>query len=97
MWDGQSSIHCSFQGPEYFIPGGGPGQTGVQVAGKRSRLAVDALYVKLLARHLHLALVHLIQTKLIQQLQRDSNNSNAGQGWVLDTRFKVIIISNFYI
>lgn len=79
MWDGQSSVHRSFQRSEHFVPGGGSGEAGVQVAGERPRLAVDTLHVELLTRHLHLALVHLIQTELIQQLQRDSKDRSRVQ------------------
>lgn len=79
MRDGQAAVNGSLQGTEHLVAGGGSGEAGVQVAGESARLAVDALHVELVARYLHLALVHLVQAKLVQELQRQSDITSEGK------------------
>lgn len=76
MWDGQASVNGSFQGTEHLVACGGSGKAGVQVAGESARLAVDALHVELITSHLHLALVHLVQAKLVQELRRQNDTAS---------------------
>lgn len=75
MWDGQASIHSSLQGTEHLVACGGSGKSSIQVAGEGSGLTVDALHVELITGDLHLAFVHLIQAKLVQQLTEEQNIS----------------------
>lgn len=79
MRDGQASINGSLQGTENLVASGGSGEAGVQVAGESARLAVDALHVELVARHLGLALVHLVQAEFIQELRRQNNIASEGK------------------
>lgn len=79
MRDGQAAINGSLQGTEHLVACGGSGEAGVQVAGESARLAVDALHIELVARHLHLALVHLVQAKLVQELRRQSDIASEGK------------------
>lgn len=72
MWDGQASIHGSLQGTENLVACGGSSKPGIQVAGESAWLTINALHIELVARHLHLAFVHLIQAKLVQQLWAES-------------------------
>lgn len=72
MWDGQASVNGSLQGTEHLVACGGSGEASVQVAGECTRLAVNALHVELITSHLHLALVHLVQAKLVQELRRQN-------------------------
>lgn len=72
MWDGQASVNGSLQGTEHLVACGGSGEASVQVAGESTRLAVNALHIELITSHLHLALVHLVQAKLVQELQRQN-------------------------
>lgn len=69
VWDGQASIHSSLQGTEHLVACGGSCKTSIQVAGESAWLTVDALHIKLIACHLNLAFIHLIQAKLVQQLR----------------------------
>lgn len=73
MWDGQATINSSLQGAEHLVACGGSGEPSVQVAGESARLTVDALHVELVACHLHLALVHLVQSKLVQKLRTQND------------------------
>lgn len=73
MWDGQATINSSLQGTEHLVACGGSGEPGVQVAGESAGLTVDALHVELVACHLHLALVHLVQAKLVQKLRTQND------------------------
>ena len=75
MGNGQASVNGTFKSSEHLVASGGPGQAGVQVAGECSWLPVDALHVELVASDLHLALVHLIQAKFVQQLRKQVNTS----------------------
>lgn len=70
MRNGKPSVNCPLQRSEHLVPCGGSGQTCVQVTREGARLSIDALYVELVSRHLHLALVHLVHAKLVQQLRR---------------------------
>lgn len=67
--DGQSSVYGSLQGSEHFVSSGGSGKAGIQVAGEGTGLSISALHIKLLSGDLHLALIHLIQAKFVQQLR----------------------------
>ncbi len=67
--NGQPSVDRALQRSEHLVPCGGSGQARIQVAGEGARLPVDALYVELVPRHLHLALVHLVHAELLQQLR----------------------------
>lgn len=69
VWDGQASIHSSLQGTEHLVACGGSCKTSIQVAGESAWLTIDALHVELIAGHLNLAFIHLIQAKLVQQLR----------------------------
>lgn len=74
MWDGQASIHSPLQDAEHLVACGGSGEPSIQVAGESARLTINALHVELVARHLHLAFVHLVQAKLVQQLRTENCN-----------------------
>jgi len=67
--NGETSIHRSLQGSEYLIAGGGSSQACIQVAGESSRLSINALHIKLVTGDLHLAIIHLVKAKLVQQLE----------------------------
>lgn len=67
--DGQSSIYGSLQGSEHFVPSGGSGKAGIQVASEGTGLSINALHIELVSGDLYLALVHLIQAKFVQQLR----------------------------
>lgn len=69
MRNGQAAVHSPLQRPEHFVPCRRPGEPCVQVTREGPRLTVQALHVELAARHLYLALVHLVHAKLVQQLQ----------------------------
>lgn len=69
MRDGQATIHSPLQGPEHLVASAGSGEPCIQVAGERTWLTVDALHVELISSDLHLSLVHLVQAKLVQQLE----------------------------
>lgn len=73
MWDGQATINSSLHGTEHFVACGGSGKPSVQIAGESAGLTVDALHVELVARHLHLALVDLVQAKLVQKLRTQND------------------------
>lgn len=66
--DGQSSIHSSFKSSEHLIPCGGPSEASVQIAGKSTWLTINAFHIELLPSHFKQAFIHLIQTKLVQEL-----------------------------
>lgn len=72
VWDGQASIHGSLQSTEHLVACGGSGEPSIQVAGESSWLTINALHVELIPGHLHLALIHLIQAKLVQELRNKS-------------------------
>lgn len=71
MRDAKASVHGALEGPEHLVAGGGASQAGIQVAGKGAWLPVDALHVELLAIHVQLAGVHLVQAKLVQELEEE--------------------------
>lgn len=71
MWDGQTTIHSALQSTKHLVACGGSCKPSIQVAGERAWLTVNALHVELIARYLHLAFVHLIQAKLVQQLKSE--------------------------
>lgn len=68
MWDGQASINGSLQGAEHLVACGGSGQASIQVASESAGLAVNTLHVELITGDLQLALVHLVQAELVQEL-----------------------------
>lgn len=72
MRNGQSSVYGSLKGSEYFVSSGGSGKASVQVAREGTGLVINALHVELVSGDLHLALVHLIQPKFVQQLKEKS-------------------------
>ena len=69
MWDGKTSIHRPLEGAEHLVSGGGASQAGVQVAGEGTGLTIDTLHVELIPGHLNLALVDLVQTEFVEQLE----------------------------
>ncbi len=72
VWDGQASIHSPLQSTEHLVACGGSSKPSIQVAGESAWLTVNALHVELVACHVQLALVHLIQAKLVQQLRTEN-------------------------
>ena len=76
----EPSVHRTLQRSEHLVARGGPGQAGVQVAGERPRLSVNALHVELVARHLHLPVVHLVQPELVEELVGIRKNKRKGLG-----------------
>lgn len=66
--DGQAAIHSPLQSTKHLVACGGSCKPSIQVAGECAWLTINALHVELVARHLHLAFVHFIQAKLVQQL-----------------------------
>lgn len=72
VWDGQASIHSPLQSTKHLVACGGSSKPSIQVAGESAWLTINALHVKLVACHLHLAFVHLIQAKLVQQLRTEN-------------------------
>lgn len=74
VWDGQASIHSSLQGSEHLVACCGSCKPGVQVAGESAWLTINALYIELVARHLNLAFIDLIQAELVQQLKTQNSN-----------------------
>lgn len=69
MWDGQASIHSSLQSTKHLVACGGSCKPSIQVASECAWLTINALHVELIACHLHLAFIHLIQAKLVQELK----------------------------
>ena len=69
--DREASIHSPLQGSKHLVASGGSGKTSIQVAGERTWLAVNSLHVELVTGDLHLALVHLVQAELVQELGRE--------------------------
>lgn len=69
VWDGQTTVHGPLQNAEHLVACGGSGKSSIQVAAESAWLTVDALHVELVTRHLHLAVIHLIQAKLVQELR----------------------------
>ncbi len=70
--NGETSIHRPLQGTEHLVASGGSGQACIQVAGESSWLPINALHIKLISSDLHLALVHLIKAKFVQQLEEST-------------------------
>lgn len=68
--NGQSSINGTLKSSEDLVASGGSGEAGVQVAGEGTWLPVNTLHIELVACDLNLALVHLIQAELVQQLRK---------------------------
>jgi len=77
VWDGEASVHGALERAEHLVSGGGAGEAGVQVAGEGAWLAVHTLHVELVAGHLHLALVHLVQAELAEQLEEEEEERHA--------------------
>lgn len=77
--DGQSSVYGSLQGSKHFVSSGGSGKAGIQVAGEGTGLSLNALHIELLPGDLHLALVHLIQAKFVQQLEFKKKTKGCGR------------------
>lgn len=73
MRDVQSSVHGSLHGSEDARPGGGAGESDVQVAAEGARLPVRVLHVVRVSVHLLLTLVDVAQAQLVQQLRRKCN------------------------
>lgn len=71
--NGQSAVNGTLKSSEHLVASSGSGEAGVQVAGEGTWLPVDALNVELVACDLNLALIHLIQAKLVQQLRRHTS------------------------
>ncbi|KAG7228642.1 hypothetical protein INR49_008418, partial [Caranx melampygus] len=69
VWNGQTSIHGPLQNTEHLVACGGSGKSSIQVAGESAWLTVNALNVELVTCHLHLAVIYLIQAKLVQELR----------------------------
>lgn len=69
MRDGQTAIHSPLQSTKHLVACSGSGQPSIQVAGERSWLTINALHVELITGHLHLAIVHLIQAELVEELK----------------------------
>ena len=80
----EPSVHRALQRSEHLVARGGPGQAGVQVAGERPRLSVNALHVELVTRHLHLPVVHLVQPELVEELVGIRKKKRKGLGLGLD-------------
>lgn len=79
MRDGQSSVYGSLQGSKHFVASGGSGEASIQVAGKGAGLSINALHIELVSGDLHLALIHLIQAKFVQQLRERETGEQ--QSW----------------
>lgn len=69
VWDGQASIHSPLQSTKHLVACGGSSKPSIQVAGESAWLTINALHIKLVTCHLHLAFIHLVQAKLVQQLR----------------------------
>lgn len=67
--NGETSVDCSLQRSKHLVPCCGSGQTCIQVTCEGTWLSVNVFHAEFTSRHLHLALVHLVHAKLVQQLR----------------------------
>lgn len=82
VWDRQTSIHSTLQSTEHLVACGGSGKPSIQVARESTLLTINALHIELVTCDLHLAFIHLIQAKLVQELETKYLNVWDSKVWV---------------